>query len=258
MSIASTFGRHASLVRTSILACTLSVSLTGCLFDGDQVPDRSGTGTTGSVSIDPSVESGTDDLRLASRHCPCQRGLLFPTERQRPRWRRAHVPDRQQARMGDVRRRDRSTERHTVHVIDRRLQRRAHHGERRPGLERARAVLHLRHGFADHRIGHAELAAADFEYGRVAADQSRRLRGSVWHGARRPGHPGADRQSGPRDVCGVGPRVGHLVLPGRRFQFSRRRKQPVGNRFKDDLVIARKWRPHGDSNPGRNRERVVS
>lgn len=53
MTFARTFGCHASLVRTSILACTLSVSLTGCLFDGDQVPDRSGTGTTGSASIDP-------------------------------------------------------------------------------------------------------------------------------------------------------------------------------------------------------------
>jgi len=53
MSFASTFNRHASLVRTSILACTLSVSLTGCLFDGDQVPDRSGNSTTGSTSIDP-------------------------------------------------------------------------------------------------------------------------------------------------------------------------------------------------------------
>lgn len=54
MSIASTFGRHASLVRTSILACTLAVSLTGCLFDGDQVPDRSGIAATGSTSIDGS------------------------------------------------------------------------------------------------------------------------------------------------------------------------------------------------------------
>lgn len=53
MSFASTFGRHASLVRTSTLACTLALSLTGCLFDGDNVPDRSGLGTTGSVSIDP-------------------------------------------------------------------------------------------------------------------------------------------------------------------------------------------------------------
>lgn len=53
MSIASTFGRQASLVRNSILACALAVSLTGCLFDGDQVPDRSGTGSTGSVTIDP-------------------------------------------------------------------------------------------------------------------------------------------------------------------------------------------------------------
>ena len=52
MSIASTFVRHASLVRTSILACTLAVSLTGCLFDGDLVPDRSGNETTGSTSID--------------------------------------------------------------------------------------------------------------------------------------------------------------------------------------------------------------
>jgi hypothetical protein len=54
MSFASTFGRHASLVRTSILACTLAVSLTGCLFDGNLVPDRSGTATTGSTSIDGS------------------------------------------------------------------------------------------------------------------------------------------------------------------------------------------------------------
>ena len=54
MSIASTFGRHASLVRTSILACTLAVSLSGCLFDGDLVPDRSGSGTgTGTTTIDP-------------------------------------------------------------------------------------------------------------------------------------------------------------------------------------------------------------
>ncbi len=52
MSIASTFVRHASLVRTSILACTLAISLTGCLFDGDLVPDRSGNETTGSTSID--------------------------------------------------------------------------------------------------------------------------------------------------------------------------------------------------------------
>ncbi len=51
MSFASTFGRPASLVRTSILACSLTVSLTGCLFDGDLVPDRSGNGTTGSTSI---------------------------------------------------------------------------------------------------------------------------------------------------------------------------------------------------------------
>ena len=54
MSFASTFGRHASLVRTSILACTLAVSLTGCLFDGNQVPDRSGDATTGSTSVDGS------------------------------------------------------------------------------------------------------------------------------------------------------------------------------------------------------------
>lgn len=53
MSFASTFGRHASLVRTSILACTLVVSLTGCLFDGNLVPDRSSNETTGSTSIDP-------------------------------------------------------------------------------------------------------------------------------------------------------------------------------------------------------------
>lgn len=53
MSIASTFVRHASLVRTSILACALAVSLTGCLFDGDLVPDRSNT-TTGSTSIEGS------------------------------------------------------------------------------------------------------------------------------------------------------------------------------------------------------------
>jgi Putative Ig domain len=52
MSFASTFGCHASLVRTSILASTLAVSLTGCLFDGDLVPDRSGNATTGSTSID--------------------------------------------------------------------------------------------------------------------------------------------------------------------------------------------------------------
>ena len=51
MSFASTFGRPASLVRTSILACSLTVSLTGCLFDGDLVPDRSGNATTGSTSI---------------------------------------------------------------------------------------------------------------------------------------------------------------------------------------------------------------
>lgn len=53
MSFTSIFGRHASLVRTSILAGTLALSLTGCLFDGDLVPDRSGTGTTGSATIDP-------------------------------------------------------------------------------------------------------------------------------------------------------------------------------------------------------------
>jgi len=53
MSFARTFGRHASLVRTSILASTLAVSLTGCLFDGDLVPDRSGNATTGSTSITP-------------------------------------------------------------------------------------------------------------------------------------------------------------------------------------------------------------
>ena len=51
MSIASTFVRHASLVRTSILACTLAIALTGCLFDGDLVPDRSGNETTGSTSV---------------------------------------------------------------------------------------------------------------------------------------------------------------------------------------------------------------
>jgi hypothetical protein len=51
MSFANTSGRHASLVRTSILACTLAVSLTGCLFDGNLVPDRSGDATTGSTSI---------------------------------------------------------------------------------------------------------------------------------------------------------------------------------------------------------------
>lgn len=53
MSFARNLGRHASLVRTSILACTLSVSVTGCLFDGDLVPDPSGKTTTGSVSIVP-------------------------------------------------------------------------------------------------------------------------------------------------------------------------------------------------------------
>jgi hypothetical protein len=53
MSFANTFVRHASLVRTSILACVLSISLTGCLFDGDLVPDRSGNATTGSTSITP-------------------------------------------------------------------------------------------------------------------------------------------------------------------------------------------------------------
>ena len=51
MSFASTLGRHASLVRTSILACTLAISLTGCLFDGDLTPDRSNA-TTGSTSVD--------------------------------------------------------------------------------------------------------------------------------------------------------------------------------------------------------------
>jgi hypothetical protein len=51
MSFASTFDRHASLVRTSILACTLAISLSGCLFDGDMVPDRSGNATTGSTSV---------------------------------------------------------------------------------------------------------------------------------------------------------------------------------------------------------------
>lgn len=60
MSFASNVGRHASLVRTSILACTLSVSLSGCLFDGDLVPDRSGNATTGSTSIDvPSNQAPT-------------------------------------------------------------------------------------------------------------------------------------------------------------------------------------------------------
>jgi hypothetical protein len=54
MSLASTFVRHA-LVRTSILACTLAVNLTGCLFDGNLVPDRSGDATTGSSSIDGSA-----------------------------------------------------------------------------------------------------------------------------------------------------------------------------------------------------------
>ena len=53
MSFASTFVRHTSLVRTSILACTLAISLSGCLFDGDLVPDRSGNETTGATSIDP-------------------------------------------------------------------------------------------------------------------------------------------------------------------------------------------------------------
>ena len=60
MSFARTFGRHASLVRTSILASTLAVSLTGCLFDGDLVPDRSSNATTGSTSIDdPSNQAPT-------------------------------------------------------------------------------------------------------------------------------------------------------------------------------------------------------
>jgi hypothetical protein len=60
MSFASTLDRPASLVRTSLLACTLSLSLTGCLFDGDQVPDRSGIATTGSTSIDaPSNQAPT-------------------------------------------------------------------------------------------------------------------------------------------------------------------------------------------------------
>jgi hypothetical protein len=34
-----------------MLACALAVSLTGCLFDGDLVPDRSGNAATGSTSI---------------------------------------------------------------------------------------------------------------------------------------------------------------------------------------------------------------
>jgi len=60
MSFARTFGRHASLVRTSILASTLAISLSGCLFDGDLTPDRSGNATTGSTSIDaPSNQAPT-------------------------------------------------------------------------------------------------------------------------------------------------------------------------------------------------------
>ena len=54
MSIGITLGRRASLVRTSILACTLTLTLSGCLFDGDRVPDRTGDAATGSTSVDGS------------------------------------------------------------------------------------------------------------------------------------------------------------------------------------------------------------
>jgi len=49
----------------------------------------------------------------------------------------------------------------------------AHHGERPAGPPSVLAPFSIcRHEFADHWIGHTELAAADLEYGRVAAHQS--------------------------------------------------------------------------------------